>query len=78
VNSQERFEYEMLIDRLNAVSDEYSRTVMEISMAKTRVENDYDRFMRDVYQVFGDHPDFDQLTAYGYYDGWTGAANVRN
>jgi hypothetical protein len=76
MNGQERFEYQMLIDRLNAVSDEYSRTVMEVSMAKTRVENELDRFMRHVHRVFGDHPNFDELTDAGWYDGWTGAANV--
>jgi hypothetical protein len=28
--------------------------------------------------VFGDHPNFDMITQYGYYDGWTGAGIERN
>jgi len=73
MNSQEQFEYDMLIERMNAMSVEYDRTIREIAQAKTRVENEYDRFVRHVYQVFGDHPNFDEITQYGYYDGWTGA-----
>jgi hypothetical protein len=73
MNGQEQFEYELLIERLGAVMNECNRTVREISQQKTRVENELDRLLRHVHQVFGDHPNFDQLAEYGYYDNWTGA-----
>lgn len=76
MNSQEQYEYELLVDRLSAVTNEYMRTVMEISQQKTRTENELDRLLRLVYKVFGDHPDFEQITQYGYYDDFTGAGIV--
>lgn len=74
--TQEKFDYEHLIKRLNDQAVEYGRTITELSMGKTRAENQHDRLLRHVYKVFGQHPNFDELTDAGWYDGWTGAANV--
>ena len=71
--NQDRFDYEQLIKRLNEQAIEYGRTITELSMGKTRAENQQDRFMRHVHKVFGDHPNFDELLDAGWYDGWTGA-----
>lgn len=76
--SQDRFDYEQLIKRLNDQAVEYGRTITDLSMAKTRAENELDRFMRQVHRVFGDHPNFDELTDAGWYDGWTGAGIVEH
>jgi len=76
VNSQEQFEYQLLIDRISEMSMEFDRCLRELGQQKTRVENELDRFMALVYRVFGEHPDFAEIVDYGYYDDWTGAANV--
>ena len=74
MNSQEQYEYDLLLDRLNAVTNEYSRTVRELSRAKTSTELELDRFKKIVYLLFRKHPQFAELDV--FYDGWTGAANV--
>jgi hypothetical protein len=78
MNGQEEFEYQMLVERMNAMSFEFDRVIREISQAKTRVENEHDRLLTHLHKVFGDHPNFDMITQYGYYDGWTGAGIERN
>lgn len=71
MNSQEQYEYNLLIDRLNHVTNEYSRTVRDIIQQKTRTEMELDRLKRMVYLLFRDHPDFQQLDV--FYDDFTGA-----
>ena len=73
MNSQEQFEYNLIIDRMSEMSMEFDRCLRELGQQKTRVENQLDRFMRHVYRVFGEHPNFDELLDAGWYDGWTGA-----
>lgn len=74
MNSQEQYEYDLLVDRIAAVTNEYSRTVTELIRQKTSTEMELDRLKRLVYLLFRNHPDFKQLDV--FYDDFTGAGIV--
>jgi len=47
-------------------------------MDKFKLERQLDNLLIDVHQVFGEHPNFDELVDKGHYQDWTGAGIVRN